>query len=149
MWQYDDELFPNRQYTYFQFGLQRTGTTVIDRVIKDTWGYWKANDAFPNDIQVRPPAYHKYVWKHSIDFPDQFEKGAPVVLVYKNPYTWAESMAFRKVPATEVGVLLTGMKLTNICIHNLTIGIRSQYLAKALQTLARSCTYINIGLIHG
>ena len=96
MWQYDDELFPNRTYAYFQFGLQRTGTTVIDRVIKDTWGYWKANDAFPNDIQVRPPAYDRYVWKHSIEFPEKFEKGSPVVLVYKNPYTWAESMAFRK-----------------------------------------------------
>lgn len=96
MWKYNDENFPNREYAYFQFGIQRTGTTVIDRVIKDTWGYWKANDAFPNDIQIRPPAYHKYVWKHAIEFPDHFEKGSPTVLVYKNPYTWAESMAFRK-----------------------------------------------------
>lgn len=97
MWQLEDDK-TNRQYTYFQFGIQRTGTTIVDRVIKDTWNYWKANDAFPlkDPYKQRPPQYDCLVWKHAINIPDNFVQGAPTVLIYKNPYTWAESMAFRK-----------------------------------------------------
>lgn len=96
MWTLEDENFPNRNYTYFQFGIQRTGTTILERAIKDAWGMWKANDFWPNDINRTPPAYDQYVWKHSIDYPDHYTRTAPTVLIYKNPYTWAESMAFRK-----------------------------------------------------
>lgn len=86
-----------RTFGYFQFGLQRTGTTVVDRVIKDTWQLWKANDAeqyLPDPYLPQPQM--QSIWKHHIDIPEKFEKGLPAVLIYKNPYTWAESMAFRK-----------------------------------------------------
>jgi hypothetical protein len=87
-----------RDYGFFQFGIQRTGTTLIDATIRKHYGYWKANDHqnFAKDPYNPPPQQDRMVWKHAIDFPDKFEKGVPVVLVYKNPYTWAESMAFRK-----------------------------------------------------
>jgi hypothetical protein len=94
MWQMEDST--PRLYTYFQFGLQRTGTTIVDRMIRDNWGFWKANDH--EDYKPRPytpQPQEQSIWKHMIDMPSRFEAGSPTVLVYKNPYTWAESMAFR------------------------------------------------------
>ena len=95
MWQISDDT--NRQFRYFQFGLQRTGTTIIDAIIKQNWGYWKANDARqhapkPFTLQPQPDT----VWKHDIKIPENYDRTAPTVLVYKSPYTWAESMAFRR-----------------------------------------------------
>ena len=85
-----------RTYTYFQFGLQRTGTTIIDRIIRDNWNYWKANDHEDyKPIPFTPQPQEQGIWKHWIDLPPRFEAGSPAILVYKNPYTWAESMAVR------------------------------------------------------
>lgn len=95
MWERNDGTTP-RRYAYFEFGIQRTGTTIVERVIKDSYGMWKANDLFPPELGHPPPRHDKYVWKHAINIPDKFEPGSPTVLIYKNPYTWAESMAFRK-----------------------------------------------------
>jgi hypothetical protein len=95
MWQLTDST--PREFRYYQFGLQRTGTTIIDRIIRDNWNYWKANDAEQNlpkpfTLQPQPDT----VWKHAIDIPPNYDQNAPTILVYKSPYTWAESMAFRR-----------------------------------------------------
>lgn len=34
-------------------------------------------------------------WKHSIDVPSGFDKTKPTIILYKNPYTWVESIAYR------------------------------------------------------
>jgi len=94
MWSTSDET--PRTYAYFQFGIQRSGTTIIDRIIRDNWGYWKANDC--GDYKPEPylpQPQDKSIWKHHIDIPPRLPENAPVILVYKNPYTWAESMACR------------------------------------------------------
>jgi len=94
MWTISDST--PRTYTYFQFGIQRSGTTIIDQLIKKYWNYWKANDCDQyKPVPFEPQPQKECVWKHNIDIPKNFEKGLPAVIVYKNPYTWAESMAFR------------------------------------------------------
>jgi hypothetical protein len=97
MWLMEEE-GNDRRFGYFEFGIQRSGTTLVDATIRKHYNYWKANDHinFKKDPYSPPPQPETMVWKHAIDFPLNFEKGSPVVLVYKNPYTWAESMAFRK-----------------------------------------------------
>jgi len=84
-------------YSYYLFGLQRTGTTIIERVIRDNWKMAKRNDLINiKQSGVTPPSPEVLTWKHCIWVPDKFEQGYPTVLVYKNPYLWVESMVYRK-----------------------------------------------------
>jgi len=83
-----------RYFAYYQFGLQRTGTTIVERLIGDNFKYAKANDLIGHS--VRPPNPSILTWKHEIDVPVNIREGIPFVLNYKNPYTWLESMMYRK-----------------------------------------------------
>ena len=95
MWSMSDTT--PRVYGYFQFGIQRSGTTIVDRILRDNWQIWKANDHpdYAPDPYFPQPQMETN-WKHHIDIPNNLPEEAPKILVYKNPYTWAESMAFRK-----------------------------------------------------
>lgn len=85
-----------RYYAYWQWGIQRSGTTIIERVIKDCYKVWKKNDLIVNSERLVPPAPETLTWKHSIYIPDNFPQGEPSIINYKNPYTWLESMIWRK-----------------------------------------------------
>lgn len=67
---------------YFDFGLQRSGTNFIETII---------NRNFNGKRQNRANAS----WKHFIDPPKQWTAQHPTFLIYKNPYTWVESICFR------------------------------------------------------
>lgn len=67
---------------YFDFGLQRSGTNFIETII---------NRNFNGKRQNRNNAS----WKHFIDPPDGWTAQHPTFLIYKNPYTWVESICFR------------------------------------------------------
>ena len=96
---FEDGQFPyvmkdNKKFGYYQFGIQRTGTTLIDYMIRAHFKNHKANDLIPHT--VRPPSPEILTWKHMIWVPKNYRKGFPVILNYKNPYTWVESMMYRK-----------------------------------------------------
>ena len=84
----------HKYYAYYQFGLQRTGTTIIDRMIRDNFKFNKANDLTPHT--VKPPNADLLTWKHELNVPKLLRPGLPVVLNHKNPYTWLESMMYRR-----------------------------------------------------
>jgi hypothetical protein len=85
-----------RKRGYYQFGMQRTGTTAIDAAIRHNYQIWKMNDHPRNlDREVTPP-HPNLCWKHNINIPPKMEDDAPVILNYKNPYTLIESFAYRK-----------------------------------------------------
>ena len=85
-----------RNHGYFQFGLQRTGTTFIDFMFRHNFQNWKANDLIEPDPKNPPPSPDILTWKHSIWVPKHYRQGWPVILNYKNPYTWMESMIYRR-----------------------------------------------------
>lgn len=67
---------------YFVWGLQRSGTNFMEQLIAKNFGGTKINRA------------HK-CWKHSIDIPKGFDDKHQCFIIYKNPYTWVESLCFR------------------------------------------------------
>ena len=67
---------------YYVFGLQRSGTNFLEQLMKKNFGAQRRNSA-------------KDSWKHSIDIPTGYERGAPTLIIHKNPYTWVESIALR------------------------------------------------------
>lgn len=67
---------------YFDFGLQRSGTNYLEQLIQQN---------FKGQRQNRNNAS----WKHFIDPPDLWNGQNPTFLIYKNPYTWVESICFR------------------------------------------------------
>jgi len=66
---------------YFMSGLQRSGTNFIEESVSKNYGTRKVNNG-------------KDLWKHHIVVPSAL-KTKNVIIVYKNPYTWIESIAFR------------------------------------------------------
>jgi hypothetical protein len=85
-----------RYYGYYVYGMQRTGTTLVERVIADNWKILMSNNLRMRDLPgVRPPSLD-LDWKHHISIPHNLPENAPVVMIYKNPYTWIESMLYRK-----------------------------------------------------
>lgn len=95
MWVKSDDV---REYAYYQFGMQRTGTTIIDVMCRLNFGVWKANDHSdhldPYSSPMDRPDH--FIWKHALDVPGHLPEDAPVILNYKNPYTLMESFAFRR-----------------------------------------------------
>jgi hypothetical protein len=67
---------------YFDFGLQRSGTNFIEQIIQTNFNGQRQNR-------------HKAGWKHFIDPPELWEGQHATFLIYKNPYTWVESICFR------------------------------------------------------
>lgn len=67
---------------YYIFGLQRTGTNYLETLISKNFHVKKAND------RVK-------CWKHSTFIPDHFSFEIPAFILFKNPYLWIESVAFR------------------------------------------------------
>jgi hypothetical protein len=68
---------------YYIFGLQRSGTNYIEQLIKE------------NFIGLDMANVRGHAWKHSIDVPDDMTKNIVPIIVYKNKYTWIESIVFR------------------------------------------------------
>lgn len=68
---------------YYIFGLQRSGTNYIEQLFKE------------NFLQIELSNVRGHAWKHSIDVPPDMIPDRLAVIVYKNPLTWVESIAFR------------------------------------------------------
>lgn len=101
---------------YHIFGLQRTGTNFVEVVMR-------------NNFSVRKTNTQRNCWKHSITVPKNYKPRSPTIVIYKNPYTWVESIAFRNTvdwvrtqltyPATEdcdpaLKVGSSGLNLSNL-----------------------------------
>ena len=109
-----------RYHGYFIYGMQRTGTTLVQRVIADNWKILDRNNLRMRDLPgVRPPSL-ELDWKHHISVPHNLPQNAPVVMIYKNPYTWLESMLYRR------GVANGGWSQT----HGETFNSRNQALRR-------------------
>ena len=69
-------------FDYYIFGLQRSGTTFLERMLTNTFNAkWLNGD---------------YTWKHELLVPDIIRENKHISLVnFKNPYTWLESIVFR------------------------------------------------------
>ena len=69
-------------FDYYIFGLQRSGTTFLERMLTNTFNAkWLNGD---------------YTWKHELLVPDIIRENRHTTLVnFKNPYTWLESIIFR------------------------------------------------------
>ena len=69
-------------FDYYIFGLQRSGTTFFERLLTNTFNARWLNGAG--------------TWKHELHVPDVVRENTNTVLVnFKNPYTWLESIIFR------------------------------------------------------
>lgn len=85
-----------KYHGYYIYGMQRTGTTLVTRVIAENWRISDRNNLSMRDKPgVRPPDLD-LDWKHHISIPHNLPQNAPVVMIYKNPYTWLESMLYRR-----------------------------------------------------
>jgi len=67
---------------YFIFGLQRSGTNYLEQLVNQNFKGRRANRA-------------NKCWKHSIDIPKGYNNQHPTLIIYKNPYTWVESICLR------------------------------------------------------
>ena len=65
------------------FGLQRSGTNFLEHLLKNNYSARKRNAT-------------SSAWKHSVNDPTSgWQKKLPQLIIYKNPYTWIESVATR------------------------------------------------------
>jgi len=68
---------------YYIWGIQRSGTNFLERLLELKYNAFKRNAGVS-------------AWKHSINDPvDGWNKQLPNFVIYKNPYTWVESIATR------------------------------------------------------
>lgn len=67
---------------YFIFGLQRSGTNFLEQLLAKNFSISKINRT-------------NRCWKHSIDIPKGYQQNELTILIYKNPYTWCESLCCR------------------------------------------------------
>lgn len=82
---------------FFIFGLQRSGTTFLEKIITNNF-----------DVAV---ANKEGSWKHSLDVPETIGLYQSYC-VFKNPYTWLESIIFRD-PADLLVTASKRYRLTN------------------------------------
>lgn len=69
-------------FNYYIFGLQRSGTTFLERMLTNTFNARWLNGSG--------------TWKHELLVPDVVKENQNISLVnFKNPYTWLESIIFR------------------------------------------------------
>lgn len=73
----------NQLPDYYLFGLQRSGTNFLEKIILE------------NYKKKKQPNTYSISWKHSVHDPKDWDKRIPTIIIYKNPYTWMESIAFR------------------------------------------------------
>lgn len=66
------------------FGLQRSGTTFVSKLIKANF------DALSRNVDYGP-----LFWKHRSTRPDKLPNDVPIFVVFKNPLFWIESVATR------------------------------------------------------
>lgn len=64
---------------YYLYGLQRSGTNYLRKLIELNFNYYTRNKKSPRS------------WKHRLDVPDIAKDHINIVL-YKNPYKWIESL---------------------------------------------------------
>jgi hypothetical protein len=68
---------------YYIWGIQRSGTNFLEKLLNLNYNGCKRNGGIS-------------AWKHSIDDPaDGWSKALPNFIIYKNPYTWIESISYR------------------------------------------------------
>jgi hypothetical protein len=84
-----------KYHGYFQYGMCRTSTTLISRMIADNYKVHPRNQLHMRDRPINPPSLESD-WKHHVHIPYNLPENVPVVLCYKNPYTWLESMLYRR-----------------------------------------------------
>ena len=64
---------------YYLYGLQRSGTNYLRKLIELNFCYHARNKKSPRS------------WKHRLDVPEN-PGGYPCICIYKNPYKWIESL---------------------------------------------------------
>lgn len=67
---------------YYIFGLQRSGTNYVEQLIRANYKGNRLNNGSNH-------------WKHHIEIPAGLRQDAPIIMLYKNPYLWVESLCFR------------------------------------------------------
>lgn len=67
---------------YYMWGLQRSGTNFLEQIVMKNLRGQRCN------------RQHN-CWKHSVDRPKDFDGSVISIMIYKNPYTWVESLCFR------------------------------------------------------
>lgn len=70
--------------TFYIFGIQRSGTNFLERLLVSNFKNMNRGNR------------QSKVWKHALDVPKAYDKNSPTLIIYKNPYTWTESLLFRK-----------------------------------------------------
>lgn len=81
------------------FGLQRSGTTFLEKLLSQ-------------NFQCKLSSEH---WKHSIE---RVPTHSPTFVIFKNPYTWIESIMFREhadLPATSPEIVLPSYLNAGVC----------------------------------
>ena len=68
---------------YFMFGIQRSGTNYLQQLLHE------------NFQSVKLMNRQGTCWKHSLEVPKGWDYGRFTFVIYKNPYTWVESMTLR------------------------------------------------------
>lgn len=67
---------------YYIFGLQRSGTNFLEVTLQRNFNITKVNRTTKS-------------WKHGIDLYNDTRPEVPKIVIYKNPYTWIESITTR------------------------------------------------------
>ena len=128
---------------YFDFGLQRSGTNFLELLIQSNFGGQRQNR-------------HNAGWKHYIDPPELWVGQHPTFLIYKNPYTWVESICFRntvdwiktqrKYPALE-GPAVNKLGPKGINVEQLAITYNHWY-QQWIENPKPSANYDNVVIIR-
>lgn len=73
---------------YYIFGLQRSGTNYIEDLLRTNFDANRLNRAERKLIHS--------TWKHLVEIPyENLREGVPIIMMYKNPYLWVESLCWR------------------------------------------------------
>jgi len=104
------------QNNFYTVGLQRSGTNFMSSTLKINFGL---------DVDLSLVEFTHESWKHRLEVPSSI-KEFPVIVVWKHPYHWIESIAWRK----QVDWVRTQIKYSNVEEdENLMIGKEGQKLS--------------------
>jgi hypothetical protein len=69
---------------YYIWGLQRSGTNYLNTLVKQ-------------NFSIKGFEQRDHCWKHSINIPEGFDPKNISLVIHKNPYTWVESLLYRRL----------------------------------------------------
>lgn len=104
---------------FYLFGLQRTGTNLVQHLMESNFAGKVANQSEDE-------------WKHSLKVSSNLDNDVPILKVIKSPYTWVESIVFREradfyekhdFNSTQLGPVM----VNEINLHNLIHVYKTHY----------------------